>query len=139
MNTEEIAAPLVAAIDRRIGTRKPLNLRIQLNLFFANESQTQVQLDGVSRNLSPRGMRIAVPNFSQALYRRVLSGVRLVELFLELPDLDTPIRMHGKVIWMDFHTTGVGVKDGTCYLGLDLDPIGPDADAAYQRLLEDVV
>jgi hypothetical protein len=121
--------------SRRLNRRHVLAVNLRMNLFIPEETMTPINLQGETRDVSVNGIGIIVPSLSDALYRRLLSNTRFVEIFLFPPKTERPIRLKGKVVWMDYHKPAGEGADCACYLGVCFDGMRNDEIQTYHELI----
>lgn len=103
---------------KRASSRFEIEIPIDVGILIPEETFQPHALTGGTSDVSATGMKIQLDSLEAELYRKLMARSRMVRLTFAPPGLAEPIKVTGKIAWMDYRKTDSGAKTAPCHLGI---------------------
>jgi hypothetical protein len=134
MNKLMTTPDLKDEVERRRSNRFRLQADVMLTLLIPNETFSPFSLRGVALDVSIGGIRVKTYQLNKKDYLATLHGMSHAKLVLNLPHVEDPIHLAGRVVWTEFHEAK-GEEKSHCLLGVSFYKFSDDALDDFQEVL----
>ena len=118
--------------ERRVRQRYGLTMAVLVTIIIPEETIRASDLSGVSIDVGLNGMYLTVDDMSQALYEKLLSRPRYLQVLFSNPFTNEEVNFTGRIIGIEYHGPEENRETGPCNLrvcceeaeGFDLKPYG---------------
>ncbi len=121
--------------DARSQQRLPNRLKVKLDILIPEQTFTPKPLDARIVDLTEGGMQLRVPQLPFVLHNQMMRHTRLARVTLSHPRTGEPIKLTGRIVWMDFQKGAGNELGAPCSLGIFFSE-KEGLDARYAEFVE---
>ena len=112
--------PVPPAGFNRAHSRYKLEVPVTAQILFPEETFQPVCQTGSTVDVSLRGLQVYLQNLHQDVYKKMVKTNRYIRLHFHDEVDGEPIKITGRIMWIDYHNSGAESQVGSCYVGIGL-------------------
>lgn len=121
--------------DRRQAKRLPISATALLAIIIPDQTFTPNNVRSLATDISLTGMKVRSHQMTKEDYLRLIRGVNFAKVQVELPYLEEPLELKGKVVWVEYRDR-TETEPASCVMGISFDRLPPQVHARLEYVID---
>lgn len=121
--------------DRRQAKRLPISATALMAVIIPDQTFTPNNLRAVATDISLTGLKVRSHQMSKDDYLRLIRGINFAKVQVDLPYLEEPLELKGKVVWVEYRDR-TETESACCLMGIAFDKLPPATHARLEYVID---
>ena len=123
------------SIDRRVAKRLSISATALMAIVIPDQTFTPNNLRAVATDISLTGLKVKSHQMTKDDYLKLIRGVNFAKVQVDLPYLEDPLELKGKVVWVEYHDRTES-EAPCCLMGIAFDKLLPQIHARLEYVID---